>query len=80
MRKRGCGCIGEGRSQRVGSGVEMVEAGRVLYTLIGADSKRILQAMDRFRAQRLPKRRINPHGDGQASERIVEIVEGICPK
>ena len=54
--------------------VETVDAG--WNVLAGADSKRILQAVDQFSAQRRPERRINPSGDGQASERIVKVLLG----
>jgi len=57
---------------------EWVETVDVSWNVLaGTDRARILQAVDRFSLQQPPELRINPYGDGRASERIVKaLLEG----
>jgi UDP-N-acetylglucosamine 2-epimerase len=52
--------------------VETVDAGWNL--LVGADKKRIVEAVERFNVQRPPELQNNLYGDGYAAERIVNIL------
>lgn len=52
--------------------VETVETG--WNVLVGADEKRIVEAVERFNVQRPPELQNNLYGDGYAAERIVNIL------
>jgi len=59
---------------RTSSWVETVESG--LNRLVGADGQEILNATHAFLNDGVPKVDDDPYGDGQAAERIVNIIAG----